>query len=41
MLGIGGRLKLSFLLAPDSQLLSNPSDPANPDTHPLVFELML
>jgi hypothetical protein len=41
MLGIGRGLELSLLLAPYPQLLPDPSDPADPYTHPLVFELML
>ena len=41
MLGIGRGLELSLLLAPDPQLLPDPSDPADPYAHPLGFELML
>jgi len=41
MLGIRGRLELPPLLTPDPELLPDPSDPADPYTHSMVFEIML
>src|SRR4030042_909425 len=41
MLGICGRLELPLLLAPYPQLYPDPSDPADPYLHTLVFKLML